>query len=110
MKIPAFAEKLIVKLVLSKGGPFVQKGITLAAAAGVAYLAKQLPGADAVVTPEVLAGLLWLIIDAVVTNLPAAIIKDYGKEIQAALNRHGASLNEDGFVGRKTVAAAEIMR
>jgi hypothetical protein len=54
--------------------------------------------------------ILWLIIDAVVTNLPAAIIKDYGKEIQAALNRHGASLNEDGFVGRKTVAAAEIMR
>jgi hypothetical protein len=110
MKLPAFIEKQLVKIALSKGGPYLQKGVTLAAAFLLAKLAELVPGAAEIITPEVLTGVLWLVIDAVVQKLPAAVIKTYGKELQAVLNHKGASLNEDGFVGPKTVAAAEVMR
>lgn len=111
MKLPTFIEKHLVKLALSKAGPFIQKGVTLAAAAGFAFLTEKLPGAEKVISLEVLTFLLWLLIDAGYQALPASIIKDYGKEIQAVLNTRGASINEDGFVGPKTVAATtEILK
>lgn len=106
MKLPAFIEKHLVKLALSKAGPLIQKGITLATAAGVAYLAEKLPGSEKVLNQEALTVLLWLLIDAGYQALPAAVLKDYGKEIQAVLNNRGANLTEDGFVGPKTVEAA----
>jgi hypothetical protein len=107
MKLPAFIEKQIVKLALSKAGPLVQKGVTLGAAAAVSYFAQKLPGVENFITPELLTGLAWLAIDAAYQALPAAVIKDYGKEIQAVLNDRGADLREDGFVGPVTVEAAK---
>jgi len=107
MKLPSFIEKQLVKIALSKGGPYVQKGVTLAAAFLLAKLAELVPGAAELITPELLTGLLWLVIDAIVQKLPADVIKTYGKELQSALNKRGASLTEDGFVGPKTVAAVD---
>jgi hypothetical protein len=86
MKIPKFAERLVVKLLLSKAGPFVQKGVTAAAAAAISYIAAQIPGAESLVTPEVLAGLLWLVLDATVTKLAAGPLKEYARELQEFYN------------------------
>jgi hypothetical protein len=103
MKLPSFIEKQIVKLVLSKSGPYVQKLVTLGAAAGAAALAKQIPGAESIITPEILTLLLWVILDSVVTNLPGEILTKYGKEIQSTYNsvrpKSLPPLKEDGFIG-----------
>jgi hypothetical protein len=106
MKLPKFLERQIVKLVLKRSGPYVQKLITLGAAAGAAALAKQIPGAEQIITPELLALLLWVILDALVTNIPGEILTKYGKEIQSTYNAVRPSqlppLEEDGFVGPVT--------
>jgi len=86
MKIPKFAEKIVVKLLLSKAGPVLQKGVTAAAAAAISYIAAQIPGAESLVTPEVLAGLLWLVLDATVTKLAAGPLKEYARELQEFYN------------------------
>jgi hypothetical protein len=106
MKLPKFVERQIVRLVLSRSGPYIQKLITLGAAAGAAALAKQIPGAEQVITPEVLTLLLWLVLDALVTNIPGEILTKYGREIQGSYNAVRPSqlppLEEDGFVGPVT--------
>jgi hypothetical protein len=103
MKLPSFIEKQLVKLVLKRSGPYIQKLITLAAAAGAAALAKQIPGLEAIITPELLGLVLWVVLDAVVTNLPGEILTKYGKEIQSTYNAVRPSqlppLDEDGFIG-----------
>jgi hypothetical protein len=108
MKLPSFIEKQLVKLVLKRSGPYIQKLITLAAAAGAAALAKQIPGLEAIITPELLGLVLWVVLDAVVTNLPGEILTKYGKEIQSTYNAmrpkaYLPPLKEDGFVGPLTV-------
>lgn len=106
MKIPKFAERYIVKLLLSKAGPYVQKGVTAAATAAAAYIASKLPGADILLNPEVIIGLIWLTLDSVVTQLAAGPIKEYGKEVQEAYNsvrpQHTPAITVDGFVGPVT--------
>ena len=109
MKLPKFAERLIVKLLLSKAGPFLQKGVTAAAAAAISYIAAQIPGAESLVSPEVLAGLLWLVLDATVTKLAAGPLKEYARELQEFYNATRPAsqppLKVDGFIGPDSVDA-----
>jgi len=106
----AFIEKQLVRLLLSRGGPILQKLVTGAAAAAITYIARQ-TGLDIAalgVNEVVVAGIVWGILDIAVTKLPANILKDYGKQIQALLNTHGRGqhLKLDGYVGPVTVEAA----
>jgi hypothetical protein len=89
----SFVERQLVKLLLSRGGPLLQKLVTAAAAAALTYIATK-------------SGLG--ILDIAVTKLPADIIKTYGTQIQKLLNAHnqGTQLKLDGFVGPVTVAQA----
>jgi hypothetical protein len=116
MKLPKILERQIVKLVLSRSGPYVQKLITLGAAAGAAAVAKQVPGLEDIITPELLGLVLWVILDSVVTNLPGEILTKYGKEIQSTYNAVRPKaflppLAEDGFVGPLTArnVTAELL-
>lgn len=105
----SFIERQLVRLLLSRGGPLLQKLVTAAAAAAVTYAATK-SGLDVRalgLNEAVIAGLLWGIIDIMVTKLPANILKDYGKQIQVLLNSYGnTNLTVDGYVGPVTVAAA----
>jgi hypothetical protein len=103
-------EKYVVKLLLSRSGPFIQKAITGLAAAVLTYAATKL-GFDVTsfgITQEVVVAVLWGIIDIAVTKLPADIIREYGAQIQKLLNTYstGSQLKVDGFVGPKTLAQA----
>jgi hypothetical protein len=107
----SFVERQLVKLLLSRGGPLLQKFVTAAAAAAITYLASK-GGIDVRVygiNEAMLAGIIWGILDVAVTKLPANIIKDYGTQIQRLLNAYnqGEPLKTDGFVGPVTVAQAE---
>jgi hypothetical protein len=106
----SFLERQLVRLLLSRGGPLLQKLVTGAAAAAVTYIASK-TGLDVAalgLNEAVLTGIVWGIIDIAVTRLPAGILKDYGKQIQQLLNTHGRGqhLTVDGYVGPVTVEAA----
>lgn len=112
----SFVERQLVRLLLSRGGPIVQKAVTALAAAAVTYVSQKL-GLDVAafgLNEAVLTGIIWAVIDIAVTKLPANIIKDYGKQIQSLLNAHGRGqhLRLDGYVGPVTVeaAAAELAK
>jgi hypothetical protein len=105
-----FIEKQLVRLLLSRGGPLLQKAVTAAAAAALTYLATK-SGLDLRalgLNEAILAGIIWGILDVIVTKLPANVIKDYGTQIQVLLNTHGRGqhLKLDGYVGPVTVEAA----
>jgi hypothetical protein len=105
-----FLERQLVRLLLSRGGPLLQKAVTAAAAAALTYIATK-SGLDIRalgVNEAVIAGIIWGILDIAVTRLPANILKDYGKQIQTLLNTYGRGqhLKLDGFVGPVTVEAA----
>lgn len=109
-----FIEKQLVRLLLSRGGPIIQKAVTALAAAAVTYVSGRL-GLDVAalgLNEAVLAGIIWAVIDIAVTKLPASILKDYGAQLQKLLNAYsqGTQLKVDGFVGPKTVeqAATEL--
>jgi hypothetical protein len=113
-RMKAFLEKQLVRLLLSRGGPILQKLVTAVAAAALTYLTGKL-GVDVTafgLNEAIVAGILWGIIDIIVTKLPANILKDYGTQIQTLLNAHGRGqhLKVDGYVGPVTVevAAAEL--
>ena len=105
-----FVERQLVRLLLSRGGPLVQKAVTALAAAAITYISTKV-GLDIAalgINEAVLAGIIWAIIDIAVTKLPANILKDYGVQLQKMLNAYsqGAQLKVDGFIGPKTVAQA----
>jgi hypothetical protein len=106
-----FLERQLVRLLLSRGGPLLQKLVTGAAAAALTYIASK-TGLDIRslgLNEAVLTGIIWGILDIAVTKLPADILKAYGVQIQKLLNAYnqGEPLKTDGFVGPKTVAQAE---
>ena len=107
----SFVERQLVRLLLSRGGPLVQKAVTALAAAAVTYIATK-SGLDIAalgLNEAVIAGIIWAIIDVAVTKLPANILKDYGTQLQKMLNAYsqGTQLKVDGFVGPVTVAQAQ---
>lgn len=106
----SFLEKQLVRLLLSRGGPIVQKAVTALAAAAITYVSQKL-GLDIAalgINEAVLAGIIWAVIDIAVTKLPANILKDYGTQLQKMLNAYSQNtqLAVDGFVGPKTVDLA----
>jgi hypothetical protein len=106
-----FLERQLVRLLLSRGGPLLQKLVTGAAAAALTYIASK-TGLDVRslgLNEAVLTGIIWGILDIAVTKLPADILKAYGVQIQKLLNAYnqGTQLKLDGFVGPVTVAQAE---
>jgi len=105
----SFLERQLVRLLLSRGGPLLQKLVTGAAAAALTYIASKtgLDIASLGVSEAVIAGVIWGILDIAVTKLPANILKDYGRQIQQLLNTHGRGtpVKVDGYVGPVTVAA-----
>jgi hypothetical protein len=103
-------ERYVVRLLLTRSGPIIQKAVTGIAAAAITYLGQKL-GFDVTVfgvSEATVAAIVWGIIDIAVTKLPANIIKEYGEAIQKLLNEHSTSrlIKVDGFVGPKTLAAA----
>jgi hypothetical protein len=111
-----FLERQLVRLLLSRGGPLLQKLVTGAAAAALTYIASK-TGLDVRslgLNEAVLTGIIWGILDIAVTKLPADILKAYGVQIQKLLNAYnqGTQLKLDGFVGPVTVAqaAAELRK
>jgi hypothetical protein len=111
-----FLERQLVRLLLSRGGPLLQKLVTGAAAAALTYIASK-TGLDIRslgLNEAVLTGIIWGILDIAVTKLPADILKAYGVQIQRLLNAYnqGTQLKLDGFVGPVTVAqaAAELRK
>ena len=107
----SFVERQLVRLLLSRGGPIVQKAVTALAAAAVTYIATK-SGLDIAalgLNEAVIAGIIWAVIDVAVTKLPANILKDYGTQLQKMLNAYsqGTQLKVDGFVGPVTVAQAQ---
>jgi hypothetical protein len=109
MKLPKFIETRLVKIFLSKAGPFLTMGLSAAGAAASAYVGKQIPGLEEVITPELIAGIAFVILNAVISQLPVEVTKTYGKEIQGALNHAGQDLKIDGLALSKTAQAAEIV-
>jgi len=107
----AFIERQLVRLLLSRGGPILQKAVTGIAAAALTYIATK-TGLDLSalgLSEAVIAGVIWGIIDIAVTKLPANILRDYGRQIQSVLNDYGAGLKTDGYVGPVTVAEAKAV-
>jgi hypothetical protein len=105
-----FVERQLVRLLLSRGGPLVQKAVTALAAAAITYVSQKL-GLDVAaigLNEAVLAGIIWAVIDIAVTKLPANILKDYGTQLQKMLNAYSQStqLKVDGFVGPVTIDQA----
>jgi len=104
-----FLERQLVRLLLSRGGPLLQKLVTGAAAAAVTYIASKtgLDVANLGLNEAVFTGVIWGVLDIAVTKLPANILKDYGRQIQTLLNTYGRGtpVKVDGYVGPVTVAA-----
>jgi len=99
MIIPSFAKEIVVKLILSKSGPFIQKGITAAAAFVVTWLSTKLPGVESSLTPDVIAGLLWLAFDTVATKLAAGPLKEYAGQLQEIVAENGVNVKRDNYIG-----------
>lgn len=109
-------ERYVVRLLLTRSGPLIQKAITGVAAAAITYISSKL-GIDVAklgLNEGVVVGVIWAIIDIAVTKMPADIIREYGEQIQKLLNTYstGSQLKVDGFVGPVTVAqaASELKR
>jgi len=105
MPLPTSIQNFVVNLALSKGGPLLQKGVTLAASWLFSLGVNKIPGLDQYLNQQEIIGILWVLIDAAYAHLPYSIIKQYGKTIQAALNQSGAALKVDGTALAETAAA-----
>jgi hypothetical protein len=108
-KLPSFIETFVVKMALGKLGPYLQKGVSFAAAAIVSYLAAKIPGSGDYINTTVVTGLLWAIIDGLIGLIPASIIKKYAEEIQSTLVKAGRPVKIDGLALSKTSEALSIV-
>ena len=70
-----FLERQLVRLLLSRGGPLLQKAVTAAAAAALTYIATK-SGLDIRalgVNEAVIAGIIWGILDIAVTRIASGL-------------------------------------
>lgn len=100
-------QKFLVQLALSKGGPLLINLVSALAAYLSVKAAKFLPGSETILTPEIIAALVFLAVNEVLSYLPVRVLKDYGRQIQVLLNEAGASLKVDGIVLVKTAEAVK---
>lgn len=97
----------LVRAFLSKSGPLLVNLISALAAWASIQAAKHVPEIDTVLTPELLAAVVFLAVSEMLSMLPIKVVKEYGKQIQTALNEAGASLKVDGIVLVKTAQALQ---
>ena len=97
----------VVRLFLSRSGPLLVNLISALAAWISVQAAKHVPNIDQLLTPELIAGAVFLIASDVLSMLPTRVLKEYGKQIQTVLNDAGAHLKVDGVVLVKTAQAVE---
>jgi hypothetical protein len=100
-------QTFIVRLALSKGGPLLITLISAFAAYLSVQAAKFAPGLEEILTPEILAAVVFLTVNEILSYLPSKVLKDYGKQIQTLLNEAGAKLKVDGIVLVKTTEAVK---
>lgn len=100
-------ENLAVKFLLSRSGPLMQKGVSAAAAAAATYAATHVEGIENLLPAELLAAVLWTLIDAAITRFGGQVIGANAKTLQRIANSYsrGKLLRVDGYVGPATVAA-----
>jgi len=109
MPLPTSIQNFVVNLALSKAGPLIQKGVTLAAASAASFLAEKIPGIGQYLNQQEIIGIFWVLIDAAYAHLPYSIIKSYGTQIQTLLNSSGANLKVDGAaLGNTTQAVKRV--
>jgi len=97
----------LVRAFLSKSGPLLVNIISALAAWASIQAAKHVPAIDTLLTPDLLAAVVFLAVSEILSMLPINVVKQYGKQIQTALNEAGASLKVDGVVLVKTAQALE---
>jgi hypothetical protein len=100
-------QTLLIRIALSKGGPLLINLISALAAYLSLQAAKVIPGSGQILTPEILAAIVFLVVSEVLSHLPAKVLKDYGKQIQTLLNQAGSELKVDGVVLVKTAEAVK---
>lgn len=98
---------LAARIFLSKSGPLLVNLISALAAWASVQAAKHVPEIDTLLTPELLAAVVFLAVSEILSMLPIKVVKEYGKQIQTALNEAGASLKVDGIVLVKTAQALQ---
>ena len=98
-------EKFVVKFLLSRSGPVLQKIVSGTAAAAVTYGAAHVPGLEELLPAETMAGLLWLLLDIALTRFGGKILGDHAKTLQRIANKYGSTpMAVDGYVGPVTTA------
>jgi branched-subunit amino acid permease len=102
-----FVKTTVVRLFLSRSGPLLVNVIAALAAWLSLQASKYVPHIDTILTPELIAAAVFLLVSELVTRLPASLLKDYGRQVQAALNEAGANLKVDGIVLVKTAQAVQ---
>lgn len=100
-------ENLAVKFLLSRSGPLIQKGVSAAAAAAATYAATHVDGLENLLPAELVAAILWALIDSLLTRFGGKVIGDHAKTLQRIANSYssGTPLAVDGYAGPATVAA-----
>lgn len=100
-------ENLVVKFLLSRSGPLLQKAFSAAAAAVATFAATHVEGIDNLLPAELVAALFWAVFDALLTRFGGKVIGDHAKTLQRIANSYtkGNPLKVDGYIGPVSVDA-----
>lgn len=100
-------ENLVVKFLLSRSGPVLQKAFSAAAAAVATFAATHVEGVDKLLPAELLAALFWAVFDALLTRFGGKVIGEHAKTLQRIANSYtkGTPLKVDGYIGPVSVDA-----
>jgi hypothetical protein len=100
-------ENFVVKLLLSRSGPVLQKAFSAAAAAVATFAATHVEGLDKLLPAELIAAIFWAAFDAMLTRYGGKVIGDHAKTLQRVANSYtkGSPLKVDGFIGPVSVDA-----
>jgi hypothetical protein len=100
-------ENFVVKLLLSRSGPVLQKAFSAAAAAVATYAATHVEGLDKLLPAELIAAIFWAAFDALLTRFGGKVIGDHAKTLQRIANSYtkGTPLKVDGYLGPVSVEA-----
>jgi hypothetical protein len=100
-------ENFVVKLLLSRSGPVLQKAFSAAAAALATFAATHVESLGQLLPAELIAGIFWAVFDALLTRFGGKVIGDHAKTLQRIANSYtkGTPLKVDGYLGPVSVEA-----
>jgi hypothetical protein len=100
-------ENFVVKLLLSRSGPVLQKAFSAAAAALATFAATHVESLGQLLPAELIAGIFWAVFDALLTRFGGKVIGDHAKTLQRIANSYTKStpLKVDGYLGPVSVDA-----